>query len=127
MDGNKSPGLGCQFHCEQGMVEVNRDRIWAEPQSLADRPDRPDKLTVPENEPHIRNWIECIRSRETANADIGFAQRSSSLCYLVNIAREVGKVGEPLKWNDKKEKFTNCDEGNALLSRPRRPGWELPA
>jgi hypothetical protein len=49
------------------------------------------------------------------------------MCYLVNIAREVGQVGKTLQWDPEKERFTNCDEGNALLSRPRREGWELPA
>jgi hypothetical protein len=44
----------------------------------------------------------------------------------VNIARNVGKVGEVLQWNPKKEVFRNCPEGNTMLSRPRRKGYELP-
>jgi hypothetical protein len=46
------------------------------------------------------------------NADIEYGQRSSTLCYLVNIAREVGQVGKKLKWDPEAEQFTNCDEGN---------------
>ena len=75
-------------------------------------------------------WAEYfvrIKTRKRCNADIEYGQRSSSLCYLVNIAREVGHVGEVLKWNPGKEHFTNCDAGNALLSRARRKGYELPA
>jgi len=45
----------------------------------------------------------------------------------VNIARDVGRVGETLHWDPAAERFTNCDEGNAMLSRPRRAGYELPA
>ena len=37
------------------------------------------------------------------------------------------RVGETLNWDPDAERFTNCDEGNAMLSRPRREGWELPA
>jgi len=44
----------------------------------------------------------------------------------VNIARDVGQVGKTLHWDPASERFTNCDEGNALLERPRRKGWELP-
>jgi hypothetical protein len=31
-----------------------------------------------------------------------------------------------LKWDAAAERFTNCDEANKLLSRPRRAGYELP-
>ena len=44
----------------------------------------------------------------------------------MNIVREVGRVGEPLKWDPAAERFTNCDEANKLLERPRRKPYELP-
>ena len=44
----------------------------------------------------------------------------------MNIVRDIGRVGEPLKWDPAAERFTNCDEANKLLSRPRRKGYELP-
>jgi hypothetical protein len=81
---------------------------------------------VPETQPHIENWIQCIKSREKCTADIEYGHRSSTVCYLVNIARNVGRVGETLNWDPEAERFTNCDEGNAMLSHPRREGWELP-
>ena len=31
-----------------------------------------------------------------------------------------------MKWDPVAERFTNCDEGNKLLDRERRKGWELP-
>ena len=34
--------------------------------------------------------------------------------------------GETLHWDPAIEEFTNCDEGNQMLSRPRRKGYELP-
>ncbi len=75
----------------------------------------------------IRNWIECIKSRKRCNADIEYGQRSSTLCELVNIVRTVGQVGKPVKWDPEKEQFPNNDAGNAMLSRPRRKGYELPS
>jgi hypothetical protein len=86
----------------------------------------PAHLVVPETQPHIENWAECIKTRDKCTADIEYGQRSSTICYLVNIAREVGWVGEKLKWDPAAERFTNCDKGNKLLARARRKGYELP-
>jgi hypothetical protein len=46
---------------------------------------------------------------------------------LVNIVREVGQVGKWIEWDPVKERFPDCEEGNKLLSRPRRKGYELPS
>ncbi|MCK4959867.1 MAG: gfo/Idh/MocA family oxidoreductase, partial [Planctomycetes bacterium] len=126
LDGDWGPGLGCIFVGEKGTIEINRDRIAANPRKLIGSSDRPEHLRVPETQPHIEDWINCIKSRERCTADIEYGQRSSTLCYLVNIAREVGQVGKVLKWNPVAERFTNCKEGNRLLSRARRKGYELP-
>lgn len=124
-DADHSPGLGCVFVGENGRIEINRDRISSDRQELMAGPDRPPTLSVLETHPHIENWIECIRTRERCNADIEFGHRSNSLCCLVNIARDMGKVGVPLLWDPAEEKFTNCDEANEMLSRPRRKGYKL--
>ena len=126
LDGDWGPGLGCIFVGEKGTIEINRDKISANPKELIQSADRPEYLRVPETQPHIEDWINCIKSRERCTADIEYGQRSSTLCYLVNIAREVGQVGKVLKWNPVAERFTNCKEGNRLLSRARRKGYELP-
>jgi hypothetical protein len=112
---------------EKGKIEINRDKIASNPKELVRAKDNPGHNRRPETAYHIQNWIECIKSRKRCNADIEIGQRSSTLCYLVNIAREVGKVGQPLKWDPEAERFTNCDEANKLLQRPRRQGFELPA
>ncbi len=126
LDGDYGPGLGCIFVGEKGKIEVNRDRISAEPRELLEGPDRPEPLAVPETQPHIENWLECIKTRETCTADIEYGQNSSTICYLVNIVRNVGRVGDTLRWDPAAERFTNCDEGNTMLARARREGYELP-
>jgi len=125
-DSDRGPGLGCIFVGENGSIEINRDAISSNPPEILQRSDRPEKLTVPETQPHLENWIQSIKTRKQCHADIEIGHRSNTLCILVNIARDVGRVGEVLKWNPKKEQFKNCDEGNAMLSRPRRKGYELP-
>ncbi len=125
-DGDRGPGLGAIFIGDKGKLEINRNKLAANPKELLKSPDNPGPITRPETAYHIENWIDCIKTRKRCNADIEYGQRSSSLCYLVNIVREVGHVGEKLKWDPVAERFTNCDEANSYLSRPRRKGYELP-
>jgi predicted dehydrogenase len=126
LDGEWGPGLGAIFIGEKGKIEINRDKIAASPKELLDSPGNPGPITKPETQYHVENWADCIRTRKRANADIEYGVRSTTVCYLVNIVRDVGRVGEKLAWDPATERFTNCDEGNAMLSRPRRKGYELP-
>jgi hypothetical protein len=49
--------------------------------------------------------------------------RSITVCHLAGIAR---RLGWPLEWNPDTERFVSDIEADALLSRPRRAGFELP-
>lgn len=126
LDGDRGPGLGAIFAGEEGKIEINRNKVASNPKSLVRSDENPGPNQRPETAYHIENWIECVKSRSRCNADIEIGQRSSSLCYLVNIVRDVGEVGKTLKWDPVAERFTNSDEANAMLSRPRRKGYELP-
>ena len=128
LDGDWGPGLGAIFVGEKGKIEINRDKIASNPKELATSPDNPGSIPAgtPETQYHIENWVDCIKSRKRCNADIEYGQRASTICYLVNIVRKVGEVGKKLQWDPAAERFTNCDEANTMLSRPRREGYELP-
>ena len=126
LDGDRGPGLGAIFIGDKAKLEINRNKLASNPKDLILSPDNPGPITRPETSYHIENWLECIKTRGRCNADIEYGQRSSTLCYLVNIVRDVGRVGEPLRWDPAAERFTNCEEANAMLSRPRRKGYELP-
>jgi Oxidoreductase family, C-terminal alpha/beta domain len=123
----QGPSFGAVFEGTEGKIEINRNKVASNPKELTDNADNPGPNKGSENNPHLQNFADCVKSRKTANADIEIGHRSTSICYLLNIARAVGKVGEELKWDPKTERFTNCDEGNKLLSRERRKGWELPS
>jgi predicted dehydrogenase len=127
LDGNWGPGLGAIFVGSEGKIEINRNKIASNPKELVESPDNPGPNQKPETQYHLENWVECIKTRERCTADIEYGQRSTTLCYLVNIVREIGRVGEKLQWDPGDERFINCDEANKLLSRPRRTGYELPA
>lgn len=128
LDGDWGPGLGGIFIGENGKIEINRNKIATNPKELLQSPDNPGPITRPETEYHIANWIECIKTRRRCNADIEIGHRSTSLCYLVNIVREVGEVGFKLRWDPVAERFTNHEAANksSYVERPRRKGYELP-
>ena len=126
LDANRGPGFGAIFIGERGKIEINRNKIASNPKEIVRAPDNPGPSKRPETACHIENWIECIKTRNRCTADIEYGQRSSTLCLLVNIVREIGRVGDSLKWDPVAERFTNCDEANKLLGRPRRKGYELP-
>jgi hypothetical protein len=50
--------------------------------------------------------MRSIKSRQRCTADVEIGQRSTTLCLLVNIAREIGRVGEKLLWDPVAERFT---------------------
>ena len=126
LDGDRGPGLGAIFIGEKGKLEINRNKIVSNPKALIQSADNPGPNQRDETSYHIENWLDCIRTRKRCNADVEYGQRSNTLCDLVNIVRDVGRVGETLKWDPAAERFTNCEEANQMLSRPRRKGYELP-
>ncbi len=131
----KGPMGGAIFVCEKGKLEINRNKYTSNPPEIAEALNK--KLDVAEEDRkwsdslalwqarwHMQNWLDCIRSRELPVADVEIGHRSVSICHLANITRAVGR---PLIWDPKREQFSGDDEANALVSRERRKGFELPA
>ena len=118
LDYGWGPGLGATFVGQRGKIEINRDKVASNPAELVRSPNNPGpvKNLNTSTSYHIKNWVDCIKNRKPCNADIEIGQRSSTLCCLVNIVRDIGRVGEPLRWDPVTERFTNCDEANRFLS-----------
>lgn len=71
---------------------------------------------------HIRNFLDCIKSRAIPNADIEEGHRSTTFSHLANIALA---TRARLEWDAEKERFTNNDAANALLHYEYRAPWKL--
>ncbi len=122
------PEGGGIFVGEHGKIEINRNKFTTNPPNLI--PNAPPPASAEELQdkgwtakPHLQNWLDCIRTREKPNADVEIGHRSISVCHLLNITRELGRK---LRWDPEKEQFPDDAEANALVSRPRRKGYELP-
>ena len=116
--------LGAIFIGDKGRIEIKRGSVIADPPELLK--DAPEGTTEGpgENRFHIANFIECVRSRRKPNAHEEVGHRSTTVCHLVNICRE---LSDRLRWDPRAERFEGDEEANRLLSRPRRKGYELPS
>ena len=121
-----SPGLGGVFLGEKGKIEINRNRVVSDPPELVKGAPEPDSQSVYDSvaHRHLENWIECMRNRRPPNAGAEIGHRSSVICHLINICRELAR---PLRWDPAKEEFIGDEEANRLRSRARRKGYELPS
>jgi predicted dehydrogenase len=114
--------LGAIFVGDQGRIEILRgDFLTDRPELKKDAPP-PTPQGPKESIPHIEDFFASIRSRKPTTAGPEIGHRATTMCHLVNICR---KVQRPLKWDPVKEQFNDA-AANALLSRPRRAGYELP-
>jgi hypothetical protein len=72
---------------------------------------------------HARNFLDCIRSRQTCACDIEVGHRDTSAALLANIAH---KTKSYLEWDAKAERFTNKSDANRYLSYEYRAPYKLP-
>ncbi len=70
----------------------------------------------------VRNFIDCIKTRQTPLCPIEEGHRSTSFAHLANIALA---TQERLQWNPDKEMFTNSEAANKLLHYEYRSPWKL--
>lgn len=117
LDG-KGPAGGGLFKGENGEILVDRGLYTVRD---ADQPE-PEKPAPASGGPaeHLKNWIDCVRSREKPIADVEIGHRAATMCHLGNIARWAGRK---LQWDPEKEQFVGDDEANLYLERPMREPW----
>jgi predicted dehydrogenase len=72
---------------------------------------------------HVQNFLDCVRSRQTPNADIETGHLSTRLCHLGNIAFRTGKK---LTFDAGNEAFHDT-QADSLLSREYSKRFEMPS
>jgi hypothetical protein len=71
---------------------------------------------------HVRNFLDCVKSRREPIAPVELGHRTASVCHLGNIAI---RLMRKLRWDPQQERFAGDDEANAMLARPMRAPWHL--
>ncbi len=115
-------GSGTRFIGTDGMVYVDRGKLQTTPEALAKDTIGPDEIHLYESNNHIRNFIECVKTRKQpiCNAEVG--HRSSTLCHLGNIAMLLKRR---LQWDPVKEEFVGDRVANGMVARAMRSPWRI--
>jgi len=71
---------------------------------------------------HIRNFLDCVKSRAVPNADAEVGHRSTTFALLANIALA---TRARIEWDPVSERVTNHAAANELLHYEYRAPWKL--
>jgi myo-inositol 2-dehydrogenase / D-chiro-inositol 1-dehydrogenase len=117
----EEPG-GVRFEGEKGWIYVQRDKLESsDPAILREKiGDNEVRLYVSNN--HMKNFLECLRSRQDPVAPVEVGHRSNSICVLAHIAM---KLGRKLSWDPKAEHFVGDDDANTWLDIAHRAPWTV--
>ena len=113
---------GVRFEGDRGFIFVQRGKIEASDRKILREKigDDETKLYVSNN--HMKNFLECMRSRKEPAAPVEVGHRSNTLCVITHIAM---KLGRKLKWDPLAERFVGDDEANRWLDYPHRKPWTV--
>jgi predicted dehydrogenase len=73
--------------------------------------------------PHVRNFLDCVRSRRPPNAGIEEGHLSSALAHLGNI---VARAGRSIRFDPESESVVGDSEAARFARRAYRPHWATP-
>jgi hypothetical protein len=116
------------FHGTEGTLYVNREFYEIMPEKKAGPDKKPvdrmeglkDKGTNNQHLDHVRNFLDCVKSRQRPISDIEIGHRSTSACLLGNVSY---RSGQSISWDGKTEQITNSKEATRYLARTNRKGW----
>jgi predicted dehydrogenase len=116
-------GMGAVWFGEKGWIQVNRNGLYASNPEFLKVPEKDLPIKLYNSTDHWQNFIDCIKTRKKTITPAETAHNSISVALIGEIAM---LTGQELKWDGKKEQFTNSDYANRLLHRPHRAPWSMP-
>lgn len=87
---------------------------------VAAQPKQPGKEN---HEEHVRNWLECIKSRKEPNCPIENGRLVAMYAHMGNIAL---RTNSRLEWNEASQSFGQNEAANALITPTYRQPWVFP-
>ena len=71
---------------------------------------------------HMRNFLDCVKTRQNPSADVEIGHRSTTFSHLGNIALA---TKARIEWDAANERIIGNDEANQMLHYEYRPPWKL--
>ncbi len=123
-------GYGIEFHGTDGTLFLDRGGFQVFPETRGNRENETDRTPAMnmqsvnnEHADHVRNFLDCVKSRQRPASDIEIGHRSTSACLLGNVAY---RSKERLVWDVPNQRLTQGSaEARRLLSREYRAPWKL--
>jgi hypothetical protein len=96
--------------------------LFIDGKTLDDVPDVP--VSIPRSPGHQRNFVDCVKSRALTESNLRYVRVMTIPMHLGCISF---RLKRKLQWDAETETVVGDDAANALLSRPCRSPWYLPA
>jgi predicted dehydrogenase len=71
--------------------------------------------------PHVRDFVDCVKSRKAPVSDLQSSQQANVPCHLANLSMRLGRT---LRWDDAKQDVVGDPEASRLLGKPYRSPWD---
>jgi hypothetical protein len=76
-----------------------------------------------DRENHVRNFLDCMRSRKLPVSDVAIAHDVTTTGHLGNIAFRTQRT---IHWDAANERILGDPAASRLLTKPYRAPWKLP-
>ncbi len=117
------PGAtGTKWIGENGWVCVSRAGMDARPAELLRETFGPNDIRLYDSPGHWRNFLDCVKSRQTTITPCEIAHRSATPGHLGQIAMLLGRK---IRFNPDTEEIINDATAASLLGTPMRSPWHL--
>jgi predicted dehydrogenase len=113
---------GVTFEGDAGSITVTRSSLEAEPAEVLDEPIGEGEVRLYQSDNHMRNFLECMRTRQDPICPVEVGHRSNSICVITHVAM---KLGHKLSWDPETERFIDDDAANAMLDYDHRKPWTV--
>ncbi len=106
----------------EGWIALYYGGMMCEPDSLSKSVLGPNDVRLPVSDGQERNFIKCVRTRETPVSNLDDAVRSDLISHVGNIAI---RVGRKITWDPLTEQIINDEDASRHLTRAMRDPWSL--
>jgi len=127
--GRYADGVRLLIQCGEKGVRFDGDRGWIHCSDSGDITAEPKSILKERAAPrvdwafmgdHVRNFLDCIKSRKLTNSHPELAQRAHTMIHCANLCL---RLGRKVRWDPAAERFIGDDDANRMLCRTMRTPW----
>ncbi len=113
---------GILFYGSAASLFVDRDELRVIPEKDSGIEPFSEQGNGNAHREHVRNFLDCLKSRQTPICDIETGHDSSAIAMLGNIAY---RTGRRILWDGTQERILNDPDADALLDFTYRAPWAI--